>query len=279
MRLWAGKRQWWNDELGTPGRVAQLYLYQRDSGQITYMALVGLGFFYCKKRVQRLNLSSWGSPTFCGSILTRCYLLAHTRGQMLYLWDLCRHNTDVAGILLPDTDTTGCPPGYQCLSMTEPEGWGSPSCFQRLPPHAWGLGLLHSVTLPTSISQVKCSGELLHMSWANGVGARYAQGCLCEPRAGPTREIKENVRWFHESAGKLIKVNFPFPKNAVRKNCEEVLSSCFGKGPVSGRGYGERERQFVDLNSQIICIRGRKETQMHRNWPLTLECPMFCFPY
>lgn len=240
------------------------------------MALVGLGFLYCKKGVQKLNLSSWRSPTFYDSVLTRCYLLVHTRRQMLYLWDLCRHNTNVAGTLLPDTDPAGCPPGYLCLSMTEPEGWGSRSCFQSLPPHAWGLGLLYSVPLPTSISQVKCSGELLHMSWANGVGSRYAQGCLFVPRAGPTCKIKENVRWFREPAGKLIKVNFSFSKNAVRKNCEEVLSSCFGKGPVSGRGFGEWERQFVDLKSQIICIRGRKEIQMHRNWPLwNAPCSVF----
>lgn len=47
-----------------------------------------------------------------------------------------------------------------------------------------------------------------------------------------------------------------------------------GKALCQG-GVGECERPLMDLDSLILCMRGRKE--MAQNWPFTLECPMLLF--
>lgn len=61
------------------------------------------------------------------SVLGRCCPLDHTKGQVLCLWDPCRHDPEVMGILLPDSDPAGRPPGYLSLSLvTEPESWALP---------------------------------------------------------------------------------------------------------------------------------------------------------
>lgn len=96
-------------------------------------------------------------------------------------------------------------------------------------------------------------------------GAWCGQGFVCVLGAGPTQESKEKVRWFHEPVGQTIKVKFPFLKDAGK---EKTM-----KGPQVGEGSGQWERKLVDIDSQIICRRRRKEMAGgHRNWLLPLEC-------
>ena len=120
---------------------SSLSLCLRDSGQITCMASVSRGVTRgCRGWILEIAPAS----AFWSSVLIRCYLLDHTSGHTgASLCGPWRHKPYVAGILLPDAGPAACPLGYLSLGMTEPESGGSPSCFQRLPPQAWGLGLLH----------------------------------------------------------------------------------------------------------------------------------------
>lgn len=142
--------------------------------------------------------------------------------------DPCRRNTDVG-----DSDPAACPPGHLNLSMTEPESWGSPSCFPRLPPQSWGFGFA-SWASANFYEPSETLRELLYVSWAKCLRARCGQGCLCVPRAEPPLEMKQNSRWLHEPAGQRTPFSW---ENAGRKNWRSALILFWG-GPCIREGCG-----------------------------------------
>lgn len=73
--------------------------------------------------------------------------------------------------------------------------------------------------------------------------------------------------------GRLIKV-----KKSARKNCKgEELSAYLGKGCALGSGV-RQWREFMDMDSQITCLRGRTWHGCMGTGLSLWNVPQDCFP-